>query len=226
MVFRIKASQQFHFVAGGPKMKSIPALLLLGLALSLCNLTKSKNSSSGPSGSNTSSSADAIVAEKATPTAAQIAALAGGQTIKWDQQGMSWTLPPKWTKVSEDQNQFAARSPGSFDAANLIVTISAMADNFPSDISLKQTYDSEKTRMKQGQLDELRWLEIDGVKGVEFRESNPPKTDDFRRTQWITFRKYAGQIQQVNIIISTDGKNYPRHQDAIYGLMYSTKLVH
>ena len=207
-------------------MKSIPALLLLGLALSLCNLTKSKNSSSGPSGSNTSSSADAIVAEKATPTAAQIAALAGGQTIKWDQQGMSWTLPPKWTKISEDQNQFVARSPGGFDAANLIVTISAMADNFPSDISLKATYDGAKTRLKQGQLDELRWLEIDGVKGFEFRESNPPKPDGFRRTQWITFRKYAGQVQMVNIIISTDGKDYPRHQDAIYGVMYSTKLVH
>ena len=80
--------------------------------------------------------------------------------------------------------------------------------------------------LKNGVLDELRWLEIDGVKGVQFRESNPDKPDGFRRTQWITFRKYAGQVQQVNIIISTDGKDYPRHSDAIYGVLYSTKLVH
>jgi hypothetical protein len=206
-------------------MKLLPAILLLGLTLSLCNFMKSKNSNS-PLGAGTSSSGDGITAEKAAPTAAQTAALAGGQTVKWDQQGMSWTLPPKWTKITDERDSFAAHSPGGFDAANLIVSISTMAENFPTDVSLKATYDGQKTRMKNGELDELRWLEIDGVKGVQFRESNPDKPDGFRRTQWITFRKYAGQVQQVNIIISTDGKDYPRHQDAIYGVLYSTKLVH
>jgi hypothetical protein len=206
-------------------MKLIPALLLLGLALSLCNLTKSKNANS-PTGAGTSSSGDSITAEKAEPTAAQTAALADGQTIKWDAQGMSWTVPPKWTKVTDERDSFLARSPGGFDAANLIVSVSTMAENFPTEVSLKATYDGAKTRMKNGELDELRWLEIDGVKGVQFRESNPEKPDGFRRTQWITFRKYAGQVQMVNIIVSTDGKDYPRHQDAIYGVLFSTKLVH
>jgi hypothetical protein len=206
-------------------MKLIPALLLLGLALSLCNLTKSKNANSS-GGSGTSSSGSGITAEKVEPTAAQTAALAGGQTMKWDQQGMSWTLPPSWTKVTDERTSFLARSPGGFDAANLIVAISAMADDFPTEVSLKATYDGAKTRLKNGELDELRWVEIDGVAGVQFRESNPEKPDGFRRTQWITFRKYAGQVQQVNIIISTDGKDYPKHQDAIYGVLLSTKLVH
>jgi hypothetical protein len=206
-------------------MKLISTLLLLGLALSLCNLTKSKNAN-GPTGTGTSASSGGITAEKAVPTAAQSAALAGGQTIKWDQQGLSWTIPPKWTKVTEERDTFLARSPGGSDAANLIVNISTMAEDFPTDISLKATYDGAKTRMKNGELDELRWLEIDGVKGVQFRESNPPKPDGFRRTQWIAFRKYAGQVQQVNVMVSTDGKDFPRHQDAIYGVLYSTKLVH
>ena len=206
-------------------MKLIPALLLLGLALSLCNLTKSKNANN-PGGITTTSSGESIKAEKVEPTAAQTAALAGGETVKWDAQGMSWTLPPKWTKVTDDRNSFMARSPGGFDAANLIVSISAMADNFPTEVSLKATYDGAKTRMKNGELDELRWVEIDGVAGVQFRESNPEKPDGFRRTQWITFRKYAGQVQMVNIIISTDGKDYAKHQDAIYGVLLSTKLVH
>jgi hypothetical protein len=205
-------------------MKPLSALLLLGLALSICNLTKSKNSNT-PAGSGASSAADGIAAEKAVPTAAQTAALAGGQTIKWDQQGMSWTVPPKWTKQTDDRNSFTASSPGGFDAAHLIVSISAMADNFPADISLKAEYDGQKTRLKNGELDEVRWLEIDGVKGVQFRESNPEKPDGFRRTQWIAFRKYAGQLQQVNVMVSTDGKDYPKHQDAIYGVLYSTKLV-
>src|SRR5947207_6117370 len=206
-------------------MKQIPLLLLLGFALSLCNLTRSKNANT-PSGSGTSSSADGITAEKAAPTAAQTAALAGGQTIKWDQQGMSWTLPAKWTKVTDERDSFAARSPGGFDAANLIVSISPMADNFPTDISLKATYDGAKTRLKNGEVDEVKWLEIDGVKGVEFRESNPEKSDDFRRLQWLAYRKYSGQVQMVNVMLSSNGKGFAEHQDAMYGVLLSTKLVH
>src|ERR1700704_6506254 len=124
-------------------MKHIPILIVLGLALSLCNLTnklKNAGNSNSNGGSGPSSSSD-ITAEKAQPTAAQIAALAGGEEIKWVKQGMSWTMPPKWTKVTDERTSFALRSPGSWDAANLIVSISAMADNFPVDASIKATYD-------------------------------------------------------------------------------------
>jgi hypothetical protein len=211
-------------------MKQIPILLLLGLALSLCNLTsKLKNvgssNSNSNSGSGPSSSSD-ITAEKAQPTAAQTAALAGGEEIKWIKQGMSWTMPPKWTKTTDDRNSFALRSPGSWDAANMIVSISAMADDFPVDVSIKAYYDGAKTRMKNGELDQLRWLEIDGVKGIQFREAAPDQPDGIRRMQWIAYRKYAGQVQQVNIILSTDGKDYPRHEDVMNGVLYSTKLDH
>ena len=207
-------------------MKQIPLLLLLGLALSLCNLTSKLKPSKSSAGGGTSSLSEGITAEKAAPTAAQTAALAGGQSIKWDQQGMSWTVPPKWTKLTDERNTFTWHSPGGSDAANLIVSISPMADNFPAEISLKATYDSAKTRMKNGELDQLRWVEIDGVKGMQFRESNPEKPDGIRRMQWISFRLYAGQLQQVNIMLSSSGKGFPSHEDEAYGVLYSTKLVH
>jgi len=206
-------------------MKQIPMLLVLGLALSLCNLmNKTKNS--GTSGSGGTSSSGSAAAEKAEPNAAQTAALAGGQTIKWDQQGMSWTVPPKWTQSTNEEKQFMWRSPGGSEAANLIVSISAMDENFPVESSLKAYYDSEKSRQKNGEVDEVKMLEIDGVKGVQFRESNPKKADDFRRLQWIAYRKYAGQLQNVNVMLSTNGKGFPEHQDAMYGVLFSMKLVH
>ena len=211
-------------------MKQIPILLLLGLALSLCNLTSklksAGNSNSNSAGSGPSSSSSDITAEKAQPNAAETAALAGGEEIKWSKQGMSWTMPPKWTKVTDERNSFALRSPGSWDAANMIVSISAMADDFPVDVSIKAFYDGAKTRMKNGELDQLRWLEIDGVKGIQFREATPDKPDDIRRMQWIAYRTYAGQVQMVNIILSTDGKDFARHQDTMNGVLYSTKLDH
>jgi hypothetical protein len=209
-------------------MKHIPILIVLGLALSLCNLTnklRNAGNSNSNGGSGPSSSSD-ITAEKAQPTAAQIAALAGGEEIKWSKQGMSWTMPPKWTKVTDERTSFALRSPGSWDAANLIVSISAMADNFPVDASIKATYDGAKTRQKNGELDQLRWLEIDGVKGVQFREAIPDKPDGIRRMQWIAYRNYAGQVQMVNIILSSSGKGFSDHENEIYGVLYSTKLDH
>ena len=210
-------------------MKQIPVLIVLGFALSLCNLTnrlKSSNNSSRPGKSASSSSDSGGEAEHATPTAAQIQALAGGQTVKWDQQGISWTVPPQWNQVTNESKELVWSSPGGSEAANLIVSISPMDESFPTDISIKAFYDQAKSRAKNGEVDEVKWLEIDGLKGVEFREANPEKPDGFRRLQWMAYRKFAGQVQLVNVMLATDGKNFKRHQDAMYGILYSTKLVH
>jgi hypothetical protein len=210
-------------------MKLIPVVLLLGFALSLCNLTnklKTSTNSNGPGKTASSSSESSGEAEHATPTAAQTEALAGGQTVQWDQQGMSWTVPPKWTQASNESKMLVWRSPGGSDAANLIVNISAMDESFPTDVSIKAFYDGAKTRAKNGEVDEVKWLEIDGLKGVEFRESNPEQPDGIRRLQWMAYRKYAGQVQLVNLMLSSSGKGFPKHQDAMYGVMYSTKIVH
>jgi hypothetical protein len=42
----------------------------------------------------------------------------------------------------------------------------------------------------------------------------------------MAYRKYAGQVQLVNLMLSSNGIGFPKHQDAMYGVMYSTKIVH
>ena len=209
-------------------MKQILILVTLGLALSLCNLSSrfggggstNSNQPGGASGDSTET------VEPGTPTAAQTEALAGGQDVKWDTQGMSWTVPAGWKETSNESKQLVWRSPGGSDAANLIVSISPMDESFPTDVSIKAYFDGAKTRMKNGEVDEVKWVEIDGVKGVQFREANPEKPDDFRRLHWMTYRKYAGQVQFVNVMVSSNGRGFQKHQDAMYGVLYSTKLVH
>ena len=208
-------------------MKQIPVLLVLGFALSLCNLTSKNSSNSGGSSKSESTSIQPDVeAERATPTAAQTSALAGGQTAKWDQQGMSWTVPAQWKQVTNESKELVWHSPGGSEAANLIVSISPMDESFPAAISIKAFYDGAKTRMKNGEVDEVKWIEIDGLKGVQFREANPEKPDGFRRLQWMAYRKYAGQLQFINLMLSTNGAGFPKHQDEMYGIMFSTKIVH
>jgi len=210
-------------------MKLIPLLLVIGFALSLCNLSnrfKSGKSKAPGSGTTASAEGGGTEAVPAEPTAAQTAALAGGQEVKWNQQGMTFTLPPKWTETENESKMLTWRSPGGSEAANLIVSISPKDESFPADMSIKAYYDGAKTRAKNGEVDEVKWLEIDGLKGVEFREINPEKADDFRRLQWMGYRKYNGQLQFVDVMLSSNGTGFKQHQDEMYGVLYSTKLVH
>jgi hypothetical protein len=101
-----------------------------------------------------------------------------------------------------------------------------MDENFPAEASINATYDQAKSRAKNGEVDEVKWVEIDGLKGVQFREANPEHPDDSRRLQWMAFRKYTGQLQEINLMLATQGKDFDRHKDAMYGILYSTKIAH
>ena len=139
---------------------------------------------------------------------------------------MSWSVPPNWTETENESKSFIWRSPGGADAASLIVSISPMDENFPTDVSIESYYEQAKSRAKNGEVDEVKWVEIDGLRGVQFREANPEKPDGHRRLQWMTYRKYLGQVQFINLMLATQGKDFDRHKDAMYGILYSTKITH
>ena len=193
--------------------------------------TTNSAASTGSSTTSTGTTASADVTggqevERPAPTASQLAALEGGQEVKWDQQGMTWTVPKDWKKMSVETKSLLWSSRSGGDLASLIVNISPMGEDFPTDISLKAFYDGAVTRKKNGEVDEVRWLELDGVKGVAFREATPEGQDDPRRLQWLTYRKYAGQTQMVNLMLATAGRSFEKNQDTFYAILYSTKLVH
>ena len=158
------------------------------------------------------------------PTSAQTAAVAGGQSASWEQQEMLWTVPQKWSKQAADSRSFHWRSPGSSDAASLIVSISPLGANFPVEMSLNAFYEGAQTRRQNGEVNEVRWLNLDGVKGVQFRESAPEDTGSPQRLQWMAYRNYKGQTQLINIMLATRGKDFARHEDALYGILYTTKF--
>jgi hypothetical protein len=209
-------------------MKNLIPLALLVFVVAACNLSSKLKSNSNDGSSSSSSSGNPTKVgnepvEKPAPTDAQIAALANGEEVKWDEQGITWTLPPGWKKQTVSNNSFNY----SFGTqVFLIVSISPMAPDFPSEISLNAFHEAAKVRSKNGEVDEVKWLELDGVRGTEFRESKPQMGSDLRRLQWLTYRKYAGQVQNVNVMLSGEADNFAKHQDELYAIMYSTKLVH
>ena len=166
----------------------------------------------------------AAEAEPPQPTAEQQAAIAGGQSAAWEQQEISWTVPQKWKKFSAESTSLMWRSPGSWDAASLIVNISPMAADFPTGPSLAAFYAGAEQRKRTGEVNEVRWLKLDGVKGIMFREAAPESADNPQRLQWMGYRDYKGQKQLVNIMLASRGKDFARHEDAMYGILYSTRL--
>lgn len=211
-------------------MKSIIALGFFCFALSFCNLaerftgksgTNTNSTQTNSSDSNTASTGMGT-AEKYSLTPEQANILKDAKEIKWDEQGMSWTLPPGWKKTTSSPTTFMCSSPqGTF----LIVNVSPMSAEFPNEVSLKANYEGSITRQKNGELEKLRYLELDGVRGIEFLETEYQGKSSPRRHQWIGFRQYAGQNQMLNIMLSTDGAKFDKNRDIFAAVMSSTKIV-
>ena len=212
-------------------MKSIALVSLIMFALSFCGLSEKFKSlqgganSGGNTGSNSSTSSTksgSTDAEKPTLTPAQEQAIAGGDIVNWDQQGIQWTVPKGWKKMDVSKTAFNYQSP---DLAFLLVNISEMSDDFPMDISLKAYYDQAMQQLKQGHYESVRMLNIDGIDGVEFVEAAPEEKDGIRRHQWIAYRSYLGQKQQLNVMTSTSQSKFDKHKDDFAAIMYSMKAT-
>lgn len=214
-------------------MKLLLPLGILFFVLSFCGLgeriSKQINGTSETTSSPESGDTDVSEAqpgkgdEVEVPklTAKQEDIVAKGKELVWDEQGLTWKLPPGWNKLSQSKKLL---NYGSVANGFLIVSISSFDDNFPADVSLKAFYDSHVTRAKQGEIEDVRYLEIDGVKGVEFIESMPEDKSDARRHQWIAYRKYNGETQMLNVMVSTKGSNFDRQRDDFKAVLYSMKI--
>jgi hypothetical protein len=209
-------------------MKKVSLIVAMVFVVAACNLSeKLKKSSSSNSNSSSSSSNPSKIGndpvEQPNPTAAQTAAIANGQTVKWDQQGITWTLPANWKKLSVSNEGLSYAGDGAF----LTVAVSVMPQMEKlTDVSIKAMYEGAKTNQKIGKNDEVRWLQLDSVRGVGFRESKQEMAGDIRRLEWQAYRTYAGNTQLITMILSTSDSAFPKHEDELYGIMYSTKIVH
>ncbi len=209
-------------------MKSILSVGLFMFAMSFCNITEKLTGSKDfkPSNDNSATatapdSKTGSVADTAVLTA-EMSELLDGESLKWEEQGISWKLPKGWKKISQNRTSMNYSSP---DNAFLLSNISNMSADFPVEISTKAFYDGAVTRMKNGEVKEVKYTEIDGLKGVEFVESAPEDKSDAQRHQWLAYRKYGGQVQMLNIMLSTKGSNFDKHSKEFQAILYSMGIV-
>jgi len=131
-------------------MKHVPSIIALVLIVAACNLSNrfktsnNSNSSTSPSSSSDKSVTGGEPVEKPNPTAAQTAAIANGQEVKWDQQGITWTVPANWKKQDVRNETLSYAGGGAFLSAN----ISTMDSSFPTDVSIKAMNEGARTRRR------------------------------------------------------------------------------
>ncbi len=214
-------------------MKSFLAFGVLFLALSFCGITDKireqvQKTTDNSDSTNTESpdtakteSNDSGNVEKAELKDKQQQILEGGNEAKWSEQGITWTLPKGWNKMNVGKTSFNYGSPKT---GFLIGTISNMPANFPAETSLNAQYTSALEQLKNGKYESVRWLEIDGIKGVEWVEAPTEDKGDPRRHQWIAFRNYQGNNQQLNMMVSTKSSAFDEKKDTFAAIMYSMKI--
>lgn len=210
-------------------MNSLLATGALALVLAFCGIgdrvkqmSGGDTGNSGASNSSGTGTSKGTTAEKPNLTAAQQAIQDGSSEVKWDDQGISFKVPSGFAKMQVMKESFNYGSPA---AGFLIGSISVMPSSFPAETSLDATYTQALEMLKQGKYESARWLEIDGVKGVEWIEAMPESKDGPRRHQWIAFRNFQGQNQQLNIMVSTDGNKFDPKRDTFAAIMYSMKIA-
>ena len=205
-------------------MKSLFGIAMLIFALSFCNLSErfgqlqSAADATNPAGPD----ADSTVAQEAILNEEQQKIADSANPVEWEGQGITFRLPVGFSKMNVGKEQFNYGSPAS---GFVIGSISTMPANFPSETSIKGTYDNALEQLKQGKYEDVRWLEIDGITGVEWIEAMPEDKSGPRRHQWIAFRNYQGQNQQLNIMVSTDGSKFDDRRDAFTAILYSMKIA-
>lgn len=215
-------------------MKSLIGFGVLFFALSFCGITDkiSKQISDSDSTSDSTTTADSDSTEsttnnggdveKPTLTAEQQSIIDAGSEAKWAEQGITWTVPSGWNKMEVKKTSFNYGAPSK---GFLIGTISVMSADFPGETSLNATYTQALDQLKNGKYQSVRWLEIDGIKGVETIEAMPEDKSDSRRHQWRGYRDYLGQNQLVNIMVTTSGEKFDGKKDGFAAIMYSMKFV-
>ena len=209
-------------------MKSLLTLGFISFAMTFCGLQErltgggNTAGNANPSTASNSTAAKTTAAEKAKPTAAQQAIIDGGTVTKWDDQGLAWKLPSGWSKMDVKKESFNYKSS---DNAFLLVNISVMPDSFPMDASLNAYHEQALQQLKNGKYESVKLVDIDGITGVEFTEAPPEGKDDVRRHQWIGYRNYLGQKQQLNVMTSTRGSNFAKHTDDFQAILYSMTAV-
>ena len=143
-----------------------------------------------------------------------------GQTFLWEEQDISFTVPVNWRLDKTSAEYFQLKGP---DDLYLSCSILRRDKDFPMEEQLKYEYDTE---VEQGTPEkDVRYLELDGVKGIHSRSFVPVEGVPYSFLGWHTFRKHGGEVQLVDVSIGGPANIFKRAESELYRTLHSLRWV-
>ena len=124
-----------------------------------------------------------------------------GQTVRWDKHNISYTIPADWAKDNSLSQEDEKRGDKIIDGfvwrgqqdQRFESTIETSDTDFPASIEEMLAADYESSKSGPVKLEDLRYLEINGVKGLYYRMPS----EDSVNGNWITYRHFKGKAQLI-----------------------------
>jgi hypothetical protein len=146
---------------------------------------------------------------------------ADGRTITWEEQGVSFTVPAGWREEkTEIEDNFKLQGP---DGAGLSIDVLSLKAETSPERELAE-HDG-LLRLQAGKFDELRYLELDGVRGLFTRAAPGAVVDDAVTLNWVAYRRHKGKQQFISLHLSSPRNSFSKRRDEIYAVLASTKLA-
>jgi len=126
-----------------------------------------------------------------------------GQTIRWENYGITFTVPSDWTKdttLSDREDKVGDHITdeqvwrGAKDQRFELLVDTSDTD-FPASVDEMLEADL-KSSSGNSDYQDVRYLEINGVKGLSWRQ-----VDDKRYIRWLTYRHYNGKAQMIGTTV-------------------------
>jgi biopolymer transport protein ExbD len=206
-------------------MKSRLSVTLLALSLAQCSVGCKKSSGN----TNINASRSQYVNDNQ----------AGWRTVTLKAQGISLNIPVGWHKDDEsieaDHVSFGWRGP---DNTRFAVSVLMYKPEDKPEYGNRSIEDETNSLLRDHKGDEdLRFLEIDGVRGVHFRRDAKDwidwealKNGRYQRElekfiKWLGQRTINGKRQGISVDLSCPARSFARDQDTLYGILQSIKLT-
>lgn len=157
---------------------------------------------------------------------------AGGRAFTLAGRGIALTLPAGWRKdagAEAGAGEYRWLGPGG---AELSIAVSSYKLEYGGRPVEEETEEFFKAH-KEGGSQDVRFLEIDGVRGVHFLVEDEvwklpggkPHREFYRFIQWSAQRTYKSQRQVIAVSASAPVQSFGAHRDALYAILASLKFL-
>jgi biopolymer transport protein ExbD len=150
------------------------------------------------------------------------------RTFVWPETGLVFTLMQGWRRdlESDDNSERAWISRGNSRFSVRVTPYKMDYGNRSIADETNQFYEDHK----RGGEDDLRYLEIDGIRGVHYLRDEKGFDKNYAPQNekiiiWNAQRMYKGARQIINVRVSSPTQDFTKDRDTLYGLLQSIKFT-